>query len=208
MTKNSDSSKNLYSQLNRRRLTFSTALLPRSKLGWTSVGLVCVLAGLCLLGKLDVRLGTLTFPELHIWWPILATAGAFCVVPPSKAPLRPLAWTVLAMTLALTSKPLGLWQNRVMKPNSPLTAQIHRLSRPSPRAERTVVLESLRLEGRKHLSRFTGRRRDVVLEVTGFLFAPEDGTYRFWMACDDRCRLTLDGTIRIDSAGLGDRKSR
>ena len=58
---------------------------------------------------------------------------------------------------------------------------------------REIDLGSLELEDRRALNRLAGRRRNVELDITGFLYAPRRGEYELALSCDDRCSLTLDG---------------
>ena len=72
---------------------------------------------------------------------------------------------------------------------------------------RDIALGSLGLEDRRALNRLAGRRRNVELEITGHLYAPRSGEYKFELSCDDRCSLALDGqevlrTVRRDSTRI------
>ena len=58
---------------------------------------------------------------------------------------------------------------------------------------RELDFGSLGLENRRALNRLAGRRRNVELDITGFLYAPSNGKYELALSCDDRCSLTLDG---------------
>ncbi len=58
---------------------------------------------------------------------------------------------------------------------------------------RELDFGSLGLEDRRALNRLAGRRRNVELDITGFLYAPSNGEYELALSCDDRCSLTLDG---------------
>ena len=72
---------------------------------------------------------------------------------------------------------------------------------------REIVVDTLGFEDRRALNRATGRRRNVELEITGFLYVPRSGEYELRLACDDRCALSLDGdelleTDRRETVGL------
>jgi len=174
-------------------------LLPRTRFGRTLLLAGIALAALAGLGSLGARLGPVLFRPLDWHWLLLLGAGAF-LAPASSSTRAPLArQAAAAVALALLGWPVLSWIGALGRATSPLPATVERLSRQAGAA--AVELSSLELPGRKYLARLAGRRRDVSLSTEGFLRAPEPGTYRFDLDCDDRCTLSLDGRALANAAG-------
>jgi hypothetical protein len=182
-------------------------LLPQGRWGKT-----LLLSGLGLslfqtLGTLGARAGPVLFRPLDWRWFLLPVALAFLspalTSPRSTVVARQLAAGLVLVTLAGF---LGLGLARLGRASSPLSASLGRVSRLEDGG--SVPLASLRLPGRKYLSRIAGRRRDVALSTEGALRAPEGGQYRFELDCDDRCTLVLDGRERIEASGRTQRTVR
>ena len=144
-------------------------------------------------------------------WPRLGTASVACVllvsafpvlsVRASKTPLRPLRGTILALVLAVS----GSWLlDRVAAEAlmaSPLRGTVSFPLQGSERETRVITVDTLELPERRLLARITGRRRDFVLDASGFLRVPQDGSYLFDASCDDRCSLQIGDVEVFDVRG-------
>ena len=180
----------------RRALVF-----PSTRVGWGLASLIGLLAGIGLLGELGSKVGSLVLPQFGLFWLLALLAVALVISPASGFHLRPGPLALTAALLVLAWWPINEWRKKLEKGPPPLIATVVRPSQTPPRGERSISLDSLRFSDRRHLRESFGRRGDIRIEASGFLLAPEDGTYRFDAACDDRCSLRIDGQAVIECAG-------
>ncbi len=173
------------------------SILPRSTGGRLLMALFVVLAAVRLLGQCQAKLASATVPEIGPWWFLLLMAVAFFVAPRRPDPVKPMRRIGLLLALGLLAWPVSLYRQQLIKPSTLLTASVRRASEARARAERTVAIESLGFNSRRELNRLVGRRRDVALDITGYLLVPRNGTYRFEVSCDNRCSIQLDETTLL-----------
>jgi len=182
-------------------LTGPSSVFPRSKRGVVFLLILISLAGVRLLGEQGARIGPFSFAPIALSWLMGATALAFFLVARSSNRPRPVLLAGLALGLALLYWPLATWPSEALHPVSSLALNASRLSdgTAAPARESSGPLS---IESRRDLNRLTGRRRDVLVELSGFLVAPQSGLYRFDVNCDDRCVFRIDGKRLIRTAGF------
>ncbi len=147
-----------------------------------------------LLGEQGARIGPLLPFPIDLHWVLVAAAIAFFLTPSSSTRPHSKQFLVVLVLLALAAWPLRSWRDRVLNPTPALVVEVSRASDPSHLVEQTLLLDSLDLDSRRYLHRLTGRRRDIALDIKGFLFVPESGEYGFSVDCDDACRFEIDET--------------
>jgi PA14 domain-containing protein len=173
--------------------------VPRRTASRVLAAALAAAAAAWLLGEQGVRVGTTTLPA---WDGTYLAAGAlalFLLAPPSPHGRGRSALAALAL-LAACAFPVDAWRRAVRGADFPVNAQVRALSATGPGPERSLGLRSLRLPRRSVVRRLLGRGEDVRLDVTGFLYAPESGRYRFEVRADDACTLTIDGVRLVGPA--------
>ncbi len=134
----------------------------------------------------------MTLPKPEVEWLLGLVLLAFFLVP-TKPHRETTAKTIAVLLLLVFSGWLVFaWRSAIVTPSPSLTAEVSRLSDGGGSPGQTVLLGSLVLDERRYLNRLAGRRRDIRLVVTGFLFVPQRGTYKFHFDCDDACGLRID----------------
>ena len=178
-------------------------VLPRTALGWTLVVSLTSLTGIHLLGQYRAKLGSFLVPEVSAWWLVLLGVVAFLFAPRPIIPARSIRLMGALMALGLLAWPLSVLHERLSEPSSPMTVLVQGTSQRLVSDKRAVRLDSLSLDSRRTLNRLAGRRRDVKLDIFGYLLVPQTGTYRFEASCDDRCVIELDQRTVLTQAGSG-----
>jgi hypothetical protein len=141
-------------------------------------------------------------PEVDLWWLIIVATLAFLWIKPSTTTLRLRAAAAVALLLILSALPLSVWFLKISSSSVPKQALASRVSQSGGESTEPVLMSSLQIDERKYLNRLVGRRRDVRLVLSGFLYVPRPGPYRFELDCDDRCNLFVHGDeILTDRAG-------
>ena len=141
------------------------------------------------------------FPSIGLGLLLCLSLLAFVLVPRRSGAPRPLPFVIVASVLIVTAWPLASWRSRVVEPTAYLPAAVSRVTESRTKVETTRRIASLTIENRQYLNRIAGRRRDVRLEIEGWLFAPRAGAYRFDLDCDNRCVLRLDGKRLLRAVG-------
>lgn len=175
--------------------------LPRSFAGLGLAGALTALWLFQLLGKVGSRVGTYRFEGIDPLWLVLANMVAFFLVRPARVAERPLRVLFLGSTALVLLWGVSIWRERLSNPTGPLSGFQSVLSDARSPTRDSLHLSSARIESRAQLNRFTGLRRNVSLDIEGFVRAPEAGTYRLRMNCDDRCTLYFDGKEVLEAAG-------
>ena len=114
-------------------------------------------------------------------------------MPRSGREPRLLHFAIVATGLIVTAWPLTSWRASIIEPDASLPVAVSRVTKERSEIEANRRIDSLTIENRQYLNRIAGRRGDVRLEISGSLFAPRAGVYRFELDCDNRCALRLDG---------------
>ncbi len=175
--------------------------LPRSKRGLVLLSVLTGIATIRLLGDQGASLGSFSFPSIGLRPLFGLSFLAFFLVPRSSSEPRPLPLAIVATALIVIAWPLAWWRASIVEPASSLPATVSRVTESRTEVEANRRIDSLTIDSRKYLNRIAGRRRDVRLEIAGWLFAPRAGVYRFELDCDNRCVLRLDGKRLARSAG-------
>ena len=155
------------------------------------MGLLTLLALFRVFGQHRVRVGP-TIPDISLWWFLILAIAAFCFISSSSRPIK-WRWVLLTTLVLLVAAPvLSVWRQELMRSPLPKTAFAFRLSTSNSLSD-SVSATTLQIEERKVLNRLVGRRRDVLLALSAHIRVPLEGAYRFDLACDDRCTLSIDG---------------
>jgi hypothetical protein len=162
------------------------------------LGLLTLLALFRVFGQHRVRVGT-TIPDISLWWFFIVAIAVFFFISSSSRPVRWRPVLLLALVLSVAAPVLSVWRQELTQSPLPKTALTSRLSVPDSRPD-SVSLTTLQIEDRKYLNRVVGRRRDVLLDLAAHVRVPAPGSYRFDLACDDRCALRIDGRSIVTGA--------
>ncbi len=166
--------------------------VPSTRKGVAFGWILLTIAAVRLLGGQGTRFGSVTLPKPEIEWLLGLVVLAFFLVP-TKPHRETAAKTIAVLLLLVFSGWLVFaWRSAIVTPSSSLTAEVSRLSDSGERPGQTVLLDSLLLDERRYLNRLAGRRRDIGLDGTGFIFVPHRGTYKFYFDCDDACGLQIN----------------
>ncbi len=152
-----------------------------------------------LFGELGAKLGRFAVPEIAIGWALLVALVILVAVPRSSERLSFRRFVTVAAILFLCGFPLMRWWMEHRHVASPLAAHVsRRVGEPS---ERTQPLLRLDVPARRYLARIARRRRNVALDIRGFVYVPRAGDYRFDMSCDDRCEIRIGGETVLKGEG-------
>ena len=176
--------------------------LPRSTRGLVFLSVLAGIAGTRLLGEQGASLGSFSFPSVGLRPLLGLSVLAFLLVPRSGRRPQLLQFVILVTGLIVTAWPLASWRASIIEPAASLPVAVSRVTEARTEVEVTRRKDSLTVENRQYLNRLAGRRRDVRLEIAGSLFAPRPGVYRFYLDCDNRCVLRLDGKRLARAVGF------
>jgi hypothetical protein len=173
------------------------------------VGAVTAAAALHLSGEQGIRVGTFLCPPVGARWPLLALTASFFFAAASSATGVPRRWShQLVWSLALigtTAVPLHLWRRSTVSTDAALPASIFRPSFREDvreRPDRVALFDLVGAKRRIPLYRLAGRSREIELVVSGFLYAPETGTYFLRWSSDGKVKLRIDETSLDASASM------
>jgi hypothetical protein len=159
------------------------------------------MGALCAWSEQGLRLGPLAFHSVGYPWPVLALVLALVLRsagPPTRVGGRRAAgWALTLGLAAVTAAPLFAWRRETLRSGPGIPAAIFRRSLgASARLRRPESVEPVDLlSAQRHLPvhRLAGRSRDVEVVLTGVLYAPEAGWYRFRWLADGDVSVTVDG---------------
>ncbi len=169
------------------------AILPHSRRSLVFLAVLVTAAGIRLAGESGIRLGSTQPAGLEFRWIVLLGLAAFFLVPAS--PQRPSIGRHLfaAIALLFLAAPLTVWHQSIFDTPPNLVAQVSRPSDPARSVGETLSIDSLRLGHRRYLHQIVGRRRDIALDIQGYVLVQRTGQHRFFLSCDDACTLNVDG---------------
>jgi len=190
----------LYGGLKYTRAEPSVRFRSGTRLRVVLAGSIALCGVAALLGAQSAALGSLEFPNVGGPWLLLATSVVFLCTPKSENVIPPLPLVLTGFLLVAAGFSLSTAWAKLRAPVSPLIARISRIGDDPRRLDVVKSSDSLGLPERRHLVRLAGERYNVSVDLRGFLYVPRDGTYRFEMSCDDRCRLFLGGKPVLETA--------
>jgi tetratricopeptide (TPR) repeat protein len=141
-----------------------------------------------LLGSLGAGIGDAVIPDWNGWWVLgLAFLPLFWGTKPSPTKVgRRVVGAVLPLFMVLFAIP------RLVESFHELVSPLRAIVDVGD-TRRAITLDSLVIDDRRTLNRLVRRRRNVKLQIEGYLYAPRDGVYEVDLSCDDRCTLRIDG---------------
>ncbi len=168
------------------------AILPSSRRSLVFLAVLVAAAGIRLAGESGIRLGSIQPAGLEFRWIFLLGLAAFFLVPAS--PQRPsiVRHLFAAIALLFLAALLTVWHQSIFDTPPSLVAQVSRPSDPARPVGETLGIDSLRLGHRRFLHQIVGRRRDIALDIQGYVLVQRTGQHRFFLSCDDACTLNVD----------------
>lgn len=146
------------------------------------LGIVALVA---LSGAQGARVGSWEIPAISPWW-VVAVAAFVLLLSPQR-PARSKRRGALGVALAVSFFSLFFFRSQALHPKTSLDFVVD--------GEREARSETLQIERRNELRRLTGKRRNVTLSTRAVLEIPQDGTYAFYVSCDDSCDVTLGNEV-------------
>ncbi|HJS75522.1 MAG TPA: PA14 domain-containing protein, partial [Vicinamibacteria bacterium] len=165
----------------------------RDLLPSTTTGLLLAVASVVpfamhLLGEQGARLGAFRFPAFDSLGLAGVLVAAALLAPRSRDPMRAGRIFVRGLLLAVLAWPVMALRGVSVRSDQRLEASSGRAGQ-----ERVAEFDLVEASRRLPLRRFSGRRRELGLDITGYLRALEDGNHVFEISSDGRASLSIDG---------------